>query len=51
MKNAKLVSDVCERLAGVIGEHAKRGELPITVGGDHSLVSRLSPFNFRVLAY
>lgn len=40
MKNAQLVSAVCERLAGVVGEHAKRGELPVTVGGDHSLVSR-----------
>ncbi|KAJ9099297.1 hypothetical protein QFC21_004178 [Naganishia friedmannii] len=37
MKNARLVSAVCERLAEVVGQHAKRGELPVTVGGDHSL--------------
>ena len=39
MKNARVVSEVCQRLAKVVGEHAGRGELPVTVGGDHSLVS------------
>jgi arginase len=38
MKNAQLVSDVCQRLAEVVGTHAGRGELPVTIGGDHSLV-------------
>jgi arginase len=38
MKNAQLVSDVCERLSQVVGTHAGRGELPVTIGGDHSLV-------------
>lgn len=43
MKNARVVSDVCQRLAKVVGEHAGRGELPVTVGGDHSLVSVTLP--------
>lgn len=48
MKNARLVSDVCERLAQVVGAHAGRGELPVTVGGDHSLVSIHSFFGFII---
>ncbi|KAF8891179.1 arginase [Infundibulicybe gibba] len=37
LKNPRLVSRVTESVANVVGGHAKRGELPITLGGDHSL--------------
>jgi arginase family enzyme len=37
--NPRLVSKVCESVAKVVGEHVKNGELPVTLGGDHSLVS------------
>ena len=38
LKNPRLVSRVCESVAKVVGEHVKAGELPVTLGGDHSLV-------------
>ncbi|KAH9857221.1 Ureohydrolase [Lenzites betulinus] len=37
LKNARLVSRVCSAVADVVGEHAKNGQLPLTLGGDHSL--------------
>ncbi|KAI0071551.1 arginase [Panus rudis PR-1116 ss-1] len=37
LKNPRLVSRVCEAVAKVVGGHAKNGELPLTLGGDHSL--------------
>jgi len=37
LKNPRLVSRVCEAVANVVGDHAKRGQLPLTLGGDHSL--------------
>lgn len=37
MKNPRSVSKASEQLAGVIEKHAKAGELPVTLGGDHSL--------------
>ncbi|KAL0581130.1 tRNA ligase [Marasmius crinis-equi] len=37
LKNPRLVSKVCESVAKVVGGHAKNGELPLTLGGDHSL--------------
>ncbi|KAK7040911.1 Arginase, catabolizes arginine to ornithine and urea [Paramarasmius palmivorus] len=37
LKNPRFVSRVCESVAQVVGEHAKKGELPVTLGGDHSL--------------
>ncbi|TFY54454.1 hypothetical protein EVJ58_g8862 [Rhodofomes roseus] len=37
MKNPRLVSRVCEAVAKVVGDHAKHGQLPLTLGGDHSL--------------
>ena len=42
LKNPRLVSRVTESVAEVVGEHAKKGQLPVTLGGDHSLV-RLHP--------
>lgn len=39
LKNPRSVSRVCEAVAKVVGEHAKKGQLPLTLGGDHSLVS------------
>lgn len=38
LKNPRRVSKVCEAVAKVVGDHAKRGQLPLTLGGDHSLV-------------
>ncbi|KAJ7685595.1 Ureohydrolase [Mycena polygramma] len=37
LKNPRLVSAVTEAVAKVVGGHAKNGELPVTLGGDHSL--------------
>jgi arginase len=39
LKNPRLVSRVNESVAKVVGEHGSKGELPVTLGGDHSLVS------------
>lgn len=38
LKNPRFVSKVCEGVAHVVGDHAKKGQLPLTLGGDHSLV-------------
>lgn len=38
MLNPRLVSRVCEAVAGVVSGHAKKGQLPVVLGGDHSLV-------------
>ncbi|EIW84841.1 Ureohydrolase [Coniophora puteana RWD-64-598 SS2] len=37
LKNPRLVSKVCESVAQAVGGHAKAGQLPVTLGGDHSL--------------
>lgn len=37
LKNPKLVSRVTQSVAKVIGDHIAKGELPVTLGGDHSL--------------
>ncbi|GLB34797.1 putative arginase family protein [Lyophyllum shimeji] len=37
LKNPRLVSRVNEAVAQVVGDHARKGELPVTLGGDHSL--------------
>ncbi|THH19480.1 hypothetical protein EW146_g1709 [Bondarzewia mesenterica] len=37
LKNPRLVSKVTEAVAKVVGDHAKQGQLPLTLGGDHSL--------------
>ncbi|KAK4686605.1 arginase, partial [Tremellales sp. Uapishka_1] len=37
MKKPRLVSAVCKRVAMVVGDIAKKGWLPLTLGGDHSL--------------
>ena len=39
LKNPRLVSKVTKAVAEVVGGHAKQGQLPVTIGGDHSLVS------------
>jgi arginase len=39
MKKPRLVSAVCERVGEKVGDIAKKGWLPLTLGGDHSLVS------------
>ena len=38
LKNPRFVSRVSEFVANVVGKHAANGQLPITLGGDHSLV-------------
>jgi len=37
LKNPRLVSRVAKSVAEVVGAHITRGELPVTLGGDHSL--------------
>ena len=46
MKKPRLVSAVCERVGEKVGDIAKKGWLPLTLGGDHSLVSSNSPCNW-----
>ena len=43
LKNPRLVSRVSQAVANSVGAHARQGQLPVTIGGDHSLV-RLSAF-------
>ncbi|KZT26634.1 Ureohydrolase [Neolentinus lepideus HHB14362 ss-1] len=37
LKNPRFVSKVTKAVAQVVGDHAKKGKLPLTIGGDHSL--------------
>jgi len=37
LKNPRLVSRVSQAVAGSVGAHAREGQLPVTIGGDHSL--------------
>ncbi|PPR01500.1 hypothetical protein CVT26_015123 [Gymnopilus dilepis] len=37
LKNPRLVSRVTQSVAKAVGGHAAKGELPVTLGGDHSL--------------
>jgi arginase len=39
MKNPRLVSEVNRKLMGRVGDAVRMGWLPVTLGGDHSLVS------------
>lgn len=41
LKNPRLVSKVSQAVAEAVGSHAKKGHLPVTIGGDHSLVRSL----------
>jgi len=43
LKNPRLVSKVTEAVARTVGGHAKKGQLPVTLGGDHSLVCFSTP--------
>lgn len=38
LKNPRLVSRVTKSVARVVGDHIAKRELPVTLGGDHSLV-------------
>lgn len=40
MKNPRTVSEVCNRVAKLVSETAQKGSMPLTLGGDHSLVRR-----------
>jgi arginase len=37
LKNPRLVSKAAKTVAEAVAEHAKKGALPVTLGGDHSL--------------
>ncbi|KAI6028557.1 Ureohydrolase [Pisolithus orientalis] len=37
LQNPRHVSRVCESVAEVVGTHVRNGQLPVTLGGDHSL--------------
>jgi len=37
LKNPLFVARVCESVAAAVQAHAERGQLPVTLGGDHSL--------------
>ena len=39
MKKPRLVSAVCEKVSTEVGRISQKGWLPLTLGGDHSLVS------------
>ena len=39
MKNPRTVSAVTKRVAEIVAREAKSGKVPLTLGGDHSLVS------------
>jgi arginase len=39
LKRPKLVSTICENVSKAVGKHIHNGALPLTLGGDHSLVS------------
>ena len=41
LKNPRLVSNVCKAVAEAVGGHVEKGQLPLTLGGDHSLVCLL----------
>lgn len=47
MQNPRFVSRVCETVAGVVSGHARKGQLPVVLGGDHSLV-RIYAYTHRV---
>jgi arginase len=38
VKRPRLVSSVTNAVAETVGAHARAGRLPLTIGGDHSLV-------------
>lgn len=42
MRRPRLVSKACEKVYGIVEDHAKAGNIVLTLGGDHSLVG-LSP--------
>lgn len=50
MKKPRLVSEVNRKLAGRVGEVVNKGWLPVTLGGDHSLVCLFS-FDRRCRLY
>jgi arginase len=39
LRNPRLVSKVTEAVAKTVGGYAKKGQFPVTLGGDHSLVN------------
>jgi arginase len=37
LKNPRLVAQVCQSVSKVVAGHAQKGQLPVVLGGDHSL--------------
>lgn len=37
LKNPRFVSKVCEAVSKAVGGHVEKGQIPLTLGGDHSL--------------
>jgi len=42
VKRPRLVSNVTKAVAETVRAHARAGQLPLTIGGDHSLVRQLA---------
>ena len=51
LRNPRFVSRVTESVAKAVGAHAANGELPVTLGGDHSLVSLPFPIFVQSCLY
>lgn len=49
VKRPRLVSSICKSVSDVVGAHVHNGVLPVTLGGDHSLVSTLTIRRFDCL--
>lgn len=49
LKKPRLVSKVCQAVAKTVGDHVKKGILPVTLGGDHSLVSSFTGNKLHIL--
>jgi arginase len=51
LKRPKLVSSICKTLSNVVHQHIEEGSLPLTLGGDHSLVGLMSSLNTSAFTY
>ena len=51
MKKPRLVSAVCEKLAQEVAGIAAKGWMPLTLGGDHSLVSERAAAEPRSVSF
>ena len=49
VKRPRLVSNVTKAVAETVGAHVRAGQLPLTIGGDHSLVRQLARITTALL--